>query len=156
MFMSYDKLFNYIITGLLNFTKKATINSEIMAEQYRKKFTYFILNNNKIDSPNDKYKGVYNSLFDVIYKDDVSDKLSTSKYPKLALNYIVGELSKHTGISFKDFLKLTLEETDILLDIVTLKQNVTDTINGELQKELKKDDKKDFGNDPFMFGGDSI
>ena len=155
MFMNYDKLFDYIITGLLNFTRKANINSEIMAEQYRKKFTYFILNN-KINPPNSKYRGVYNSLFDVMYIDNKSDKLSTSKYPKLALNFIVGELSKHIGISFKDFLKLTLEETDILLDIVTLKQNVTDTINGELQKELKKDNKKDFENDPFMFGGDSI
>ena len=155
MFMDYEELFDKVITGLLRFTRKANITSEIVAEQYRRKFTHMLLENNRLlNLKNVKYKGVYTSLFDVMYINNRSDKLSTSKYPKLALNFIVGELSKHIGISFKDFLKLTLEETDILLDIVSLKQTVTDTVNGELKNELDKDNK--FEIDPFMFEGNSL
>jgi len=75
-----------------------------------------------------------------MYFGNKSDSLNTSKYPKLALNFIVGELSKIIGISYKEFLKLTLEETDILLEIVEVKQDATAEINTKLSEELNYGD----------------
>jgi len=151
--MEYDKLFDTIAKGLVEFIKKANIENEIIAEQYRKKFTYLLINGNVLKS-NKGFKSVFNSLFDVMYINNPSDSLETSKYVKLALNFIISEINKHTGLSYKDFLKLTLEETDILLEIVYLKQSITEKTMEELNKDLKKDTHKteDYGN-PFIFGG---
>ena len=150
--MDYSKLFNTISTGLIKFTSKASIDTEIMAEQYRRKFTDLLIDYNILNNPNNAAPDVYKSIFDVVYKENSSSGLNTSKYPKLALNFVVGELTNHLGMSYKDFLKLTLEETDILLDIVTLKQDSVEIINDELSKDLKKEEKRE--SNPFIFGGE--
>ena len=150
--MDYNELFNKISTGLVTFTSKAKIDTEIVAEQYRRKFTELLIDYNKLNNPSDAAPSVYSSIFDVIHKDDSSTNLNTSKYPKLALNFVVGELTNYLGMSYKDFLKLTLEETDILLDIVTLKQDSMEAINDELYKDLNKEEKRE--SNPFIFGGE--
>jgi len=153
IFMDYLKLYEVVSEQLTHFTRLANIDSEILAEQYRRKFIQFTINGIKQNVSN---QSVYNSLFDVIYTENTSDNLDTSKYPKLALNYIIGDLAKYLGLSFTEFLKLTIEETDILLDIINLKQTVTETVNDEIQKELN-DKKKpsEYSGNPFLFqGGD--
>jgi len=145
--MDQDKLFNILTKNLLEFTKHSVINTEIMAEQYRRKFTTLFIDKKYIHL---KDKDIYNSLFDVMYIDNQSDKLSTSRYVKLALNFILGKLTDYLGISFKEFLKLTLEETDLLLDIVSLKQN----IESETQSGLKDDLSKDLDISSFTIKGD--
>ena len=119
----------------MKFISKANINSEIVAEQYRRKFTSLLIDI-EISELN-KNDNVYNSLFDVTYNKINSHSLVTSKYPKLVLTYILNDLFSQTGLSINDFLKLTLEETDILLDIVILKQNIKSLTNQNLQDELK-------------------
>lgn len=152
LFMDYNELFNTLSAGLIKFTSKAKIDTEIVAEQYRRKFTELLIDYSVLNNPSDSAPNVYKSLFDVIYKDDSSSSLNTSKYPKLALNFVVGELANYLGMSYKDFLKLTIEETDILLDIVTLKQDSVEAINDELYKDLDKEEKRE--SNPFIFGGE--
>ena len=150
--MEYEELFTTLSTGLIKFTSKAQIDTEIISEQYRRKFTELLIDYSVFNKPTDAAPDVYKSIFDVVYKDDSSSNLNTSKYPKLALNFVVGELTNYLGMSYKDFLKLTLEETDILLDIVTLKQDSLEAINEELYKDLDKEEKHD--SNPFIFGGE--
>jgi len=149
MFKDYESLFDEMSDGLAKSSNFANINTELQAEQYRRKFTEFLMLGKKLNPVTDK--DVYMGLFDVMHTGNKSDSLTNSKYPKLALNFIIGELSKYLGMSYKDFLKLTIEETDILLDIVTLKQESIETVNEELYKDLNKEKKST--DDQFMFGG---
>ena len=85
-----------------------------------------------------------------MYNDNDSSRLKTSKYPKLALNFIIGELSKIIGITYKEFLELTLEETDILLEIVEIKQSTTSAIHDIVEEEQNKSLNEDMSGDPFF------
>ena len=133
--MNYNKLFNNLIVKLLKFISNSNIDNEIVAEQYRRKFTSLLIDI-EISELN-KNDNVYNSLFDVTYNNIKSHSLITSKYPKLVLTYILNDLFSQTGLSINDFLKLTLEETDILIETVMLKQNIKSLINQNLQDELE-------------------
>jgi len=133
--LNYNKLFNNLIVKLLKFISNSNIDNEIVAEQYRRKFTSLLIDI-EISELN-KNDNVYNSLFDVTYNNIKSHSLITSKYPKLVLTYILNDLFSQTGLSINDFLKLTLEETDILIETVMLKQNIKSLINQNLQDELE-------------------
>jgi hypothetical protein len=151
LFMPYEKLFDDIFKRLSVFLSNIEVKNEQHADMLKRKFITGIMKGGVL--PKGRTKGddlVLLSLYEISHVDNDSNDLFMTKAPVMAMNFILAELSKDLGMSYKEFMKLTIMESDLLLDIIDLKTNITQKISEEIEKENNKDNETENLNNPFL------